>query len=411
MGIISYVEMLNKLQSDRCHLLFGNGFNLSLGVNTSYKEIFHRMKSEFPIYNKIEKEIEQLGYDIEQIIGKLNQSINSENEFKDFIGLFLHNKIKFDFMKAAISIVTENIKEIYQEKNEGIYLLFQKFKNYFTLNYDPFLYLILMKFKKDKIINDKAIVFQAQQRLIEETNSPEENDILKIIHNAYENGKLILSYQDNQISSNLKQTTKADFRNQIKKILKKKYPNITNKEIKKATNQYLDLLYTNQRILNINDGFNGELFPENTNNTNQNVFFLHGAFHIYKKGKKICKITQTSEQALYQKLEEIIDDNKQEIVCIFESDNKEDKISDNIYLSHSLNKLSEIEGELVIFGSALSDNDNHIFERINNNEKINKIYISTSSDRLEETQNKANIIFSKKECEYFDYKTVSYVGM
>ena len=36
-----------------------------------------------------------------------------------------------------------------EKKNEGIYLLLREFTNYFTLNYDSFLYMLLLKYKKD----------------------------------------------------------------------------------------------------------------------------------------------------------------------------------------------------------------------------------------------------------------------
>ena len=46
-SIINYKQLLielRKTEQDN-HLLLGNGFNNSLGINTSYKGIFERMKS------------------------------------------------------------------------------------------------------------------------------------------------------------------------------------------------------------------------------------------------------------------------------------------------------------------------------------------------------------------------------
>ena len=47
-------------------------------------------------------------------------------------------------MKAAHEIVKSKIKNIYAEKNEGIHILLKNFANYFTLNYDSFLYLDIL---------------------------------------------------------------------------------------------------------------------------------------------------------------------------------------------------------------------------------------------------------------------------
>ena len=61
----------------------------------------------------------------------------------------------------------------------------------------------------------------------------------------------------------------------------------------------------------------------------QNIFFLHGAFHIYtNKKRKIYKIIQTQDKALYQKLEEIINSEEEDIVCVLtgESNEKEKQI-------------------------------------------------------------------------------------
>ena len=59
------------------------------------------------------------------------------------------NKIKLDFMQALHSIVKSQIKHVYAEQNEGIYILLSQFDNYFTLNYDSFLYLLLLKYRKN----------------------------------------------------------------------------------------------------------------------------------------------------------------------------------------------------------------------------------------------------------------------
>jgi len=401
--LLNYQSLLENLVPENSHLLLGNGFNLSLGINTSYNEIFSRMKELSPDYNLLEEKFKNANSDIEWVIGNLQNSINNENNYKGFLDHFITNKITADFMKATMSIVLENIKNIYQEKNDGIYLLLCKFQNYFTVNYDPFLYLLLMKLKKK---DDQAIVSANNIKLLENDDS----ELFKLIDTAYQEAKLTINYQDKVINGNLKNITKSDFSNQVIKIIKNQYPNTTVKKIEKNINTFFRNLKPDNRTLEINDGFQGELFNDDCTNSKQNVFFIHGGFHIYQSGKKIKKITQTNEKALYQNIDDIIDAEDKDIVCILKPDNKLDDIEQNNYLKKSLYKLSEIEGELVIFGSALSENDNHIFHRINDNKKITTVYISTFPERLEQTSKRALEVFPNKVIRYFDYKTVSYVN-
>lgn len=44
MDLIQYSEMLIEIENRDNHLLLGNGFNYSLGVNTGYGDIFEVMK-------------------------------------------------------------------------------------------------------------------------------------------------------------------------------------------------------------------------------------------------------------------------------------------------------------------------------------------------------------------------------
>ena len=129
--------------------------------------------------------------------------------------------------------------------------------------------------------------------------------------------------------------------------------------------------------MGINDGFlSGEFSHQNREF--QNLFFLHGAFHIYCRDKSIYKITQKQDKALYKRLEEIINNENEDIVCIFQNEGKEKEIESNEYLKNAHIKLSELEGAIVIIGSSLADNDAHIFKRINENKNIKTIYISIS---------------------------------
>src|SRR5690606_19018743 len=105
------------------------------------------------IYNDAIEMIENCGFDLEYFIGKLEEDISLENSF---LRKYISNKIKLDFMQATHEIVKAEIKNIYTKKNDGIFILLKEFTNFFTLNYDSLLYLLLLKYKP--IENEKKNV-------------------------------------------------------------------------------------------------------------------------------------------------------------------------------------------------------------------------------------------------------------
>lgn len=404
--LITYNEVLESLNSDKSHLLLGNGFNNSLGIKTDYKSIFERMKDGYKGYEDLNRAIEADGYDIEKVIGRLKDQI-SEGNNKEFLDNYVNTRIKLDFMKSTHEIVKEQIKKIYQEKNEEIFLLFKRFKNYFTLNYDSFLYLLLMKFKKTTIneANGEAIAIQNTFEF-QEDDMNSESEVYTKIQQAYDEGSLSIDVAGKIEVRKLNILSKTKFMSEVKEYYKNEHNGRT---IEKAVN----LLWKRKeeerkRILSVNDGFLFDLddFPYRTQKT-QNLFFLHGAFHIYEKNGSSYKITQKSDKALYERLEEILDNESEEVVCVFTNANKDIEINKNVYLSTASEKLLTLEGSMVIIGSSLSENDNHIFSRINKS-KIDTIYLASQEcDKIDDYTKAANLLTNKKII-LFDRNTISY---
>ncbi|MDG1153678.1 MAG: DUF4917 family protein [Alphaproteobacteria bacterium] len=402
--IVSYNDMLEDIKNTtENHLLLGNGFNSSLCVNTSYKNIFERMTQEFTDYKKIN--IKKLNYDIEKLINYLKNNVKNDNEEK-FYHNFFEKKIKYDFMKSAYSIVKENIKNVYDIERQGVYLLLKNFSNYFTLNYDPLLYLLLMNFKKD---DTTTLAFTRTDLFKQEDLNANKNEIYSKIEEAYETGKLKIFTEDSSIEYPLKNQTKTDFISNIKSFFKNEINNKIYKinDLEKACNLLWKSKKTRPKDIKFEDGFFPEYNPERE--LIQNLFFLHGAFHIYKDKGIIKKITASQNKSLHNKLEEIINNDKSDIICVLkgESQEKEQAINENQYLRRGFNKLSSLTGKIVIFGSSLDDNDSHILNKINDS-NVETVYISSSSSAKQKTYNKAIKYFSNKEIILFDYETVSY---
>ena len=407
--MITYPEVLDELNgsAQACHLLLGNGFNNSLGICTDYKSIFEEMVKEEPIYEKVKLEMKDQYYDVEQLIDKLKYHLKTEdNIYVDFLNTYLEHKVKFDFMKAASSIVRNKIKGIYKENNDKIYLLFKNFSNYFTLNYDTFLYLLLMRFKKSESSSPRAIALQNSSLFVQQNLNETHNNICEEIREARRTGRIIIKINDQTSDSSLSISKKGFFQSIIGFYKNKNKKNWKDKDIKIACDQIWSEEANEAKLEYVRDGFQGNLFEiEN----DQNIFFLHGSFHIYKKRELVKKITQTQAKAFHEHLEEVVQANEEDVICVFtnKSENKMNQITVNEYLNKCFNKLSGLSGIIVILGSSLADNDGHIFNAIKQS-RINKIYISSSRKKKSENFRKANNLFPGKEIVLFDRETISY---
>lgn len=410
--ILNYKEVLENIEDQENHLLIANGFNYGLGVNTGYGAIFKKMaKNNKEIYNDALKMVEDCGFDLEYFIGKLEDDINEDNIF---LKKYVSNKIKLDFMQATHEIVKSEIKNIYAEKNDGIFVLLKEFTNYFTLNYDTFLYLLLLKYKPVENEKKNTIAFPPSLKFIEEDLDTNQNNIYSEIKNARINGilKLNLGSVSNSLEKDCKMLTKTHFTAEIKEYSKTYKKGWQTKDIDRVVKQIFQEEKSDEFLSKIDDGskqltlFDTAEFVYNVNSETQNLFFLHGAFHIYKDGKSFKKITQQSDKALYEKLEDVLNNEEQEVVCVFQHINKTDAINNNDYLKHCFDKLGSLSGNLVIIGSSLAENDDHIFEQINNS-PIDTIYISAFGKK-EDVFEAAKSKFPHKEIYLFDAETISY---
>lgn len=401
----TYPYILEEIEHNRPnnHLLLGNGFNFSLGVMTKYDVIYSVMKENNQEYDDVIID----NFNIEQFIGTCKSFIvDKDNPYAKFMKKYYHNKIKIDFMKAVTQIVNREIKNIYQTKNEEIYLLLQQFDNYFTLNYDPFIYQLLMLYlKKDE--KKSALVFKHSLPFIKEILDNRSKEVLEEIRKGYNSGKLTIIVDNQEKVLILNMLKKTDFKREMNLYFKERYDST---EINRAVDFFWEIKDsdTPKILRNINDGFS--LFERElvyNNSEKQNVFFLHGGFHIYGKDKKIYKISQQAEKALYERIEEIVEDSNERIVCVFSDENKLSEIMEDSYLVNGFNKLKSLSGTLLIIGCSLARNDEHIFKQINQS-NITRIYLSSSEKSKDVDYKRAIELFPKKDIYLFDWQTISF---
>lgn len=412
--ILTYNEVLEAINNQINHLLIGNGFNYGLGINTGYKSIFQKMiEKNRSVYSAAMPLVENCNFDLETFIGKLEEDISPDNSF---LRKYIRNKIKIDFMQAVHEIVKAEIKTIYAEKNEGIFLLLQNFTNYFSLNYDSFLYMLLLKYKPIQNDLNNGIVFQSSLKFIEDDMDKRQNSIYREIKEARLKGELEINVGDesNSIKKSFSILTKTHFTTEVKEYSKTNKKGWKTKDIDKVVKSIFEEEERNRLLNKVDDGsrqlniFGDENeFIFDANSKTQNLFFLHGAFHIYKDGKSVKKITQQSDKALYERLEEILNNEEQDVVCVFQQDDKIDVINQNDYLLNCYKKLSGLSGNMVIIGSSLADNDNHVFEQINNS-NIDTVFISILAKEIEKISELAKSKFPSKEIYFFDADSISY---
>lgn len=127
------------------------------------------------------------------------------------------------------------------------------------------------------------------------------------------------------------------------------------------------------------DGFRGTTW---TNETSQDVYFLHGGLHIYDDGSFICKHTfrEFSNISIVDQVRNNLD---QGMFPLFVSEPTHEKklarIKHNPYLNHCFESLKNITGTLFIHGHSMSGNDAHIFNQIKQS-NINKVFVSIFGD-------------------------------
>lgn len=402
----NYQDILREIREQSpCHLLLGNGFNLSLGVQTSYKNILEEMEEHFSYHRNLQELCQSCNHDIEKIVGKLKKQIIIGSPYQNFLEKYIEGKFKFDFMKAASRIVSREIKTIYQNKNAGLNILLENFDSYFTLNYDSLLYLLLMKFKK----TDDVFAFQNSMNFQAEDLDIKNGKLYKRIKQAYDSGDITTQVGGNFTTADLNKIPKSELKLAIVRHFKKQGWEHNEKSIRDTIDFMLEQEKNTDGNLSVQDGFAGNQHLFNVHNR-QNLFFVHGAFHIITKGGRTQKITQTKENSLHKRLEEIIDSESQEILCVFKSDDKMEEINKSPYLKRCYEQLKKLEGSLVIIGSSLDDNDRHIFDAINDSQ-VQTTYISIFGDRksAEKSCQRAKEIFKKKNLVFFDAKSISYM--
>ncbi|MBF2754675.1 MAG: DUF4917 family protein [Gammaproteobacteria bacterium AqS3] len=438
--IISYADLIDALNNSSAdkHLLTGNGFNKSLNIYTDYKNIYRAMSTLWPQYDNIKDIFESthINYDIEKVIDILNTKLelNGEDDKEillNFTKESVNEKMRIDFLIALYKIVDFEKSKIYDSKKQhGIKNFMSIFDSYFTLNFDPLLYLILMWLKNK---NKKTKPQQQDLPNFQDFNSNQFQKIKEIYHSSILKLDQIDSLKDSMSNSTLErflinsiqaESEFSDWKIGLIKLAVKKIKDDFNKSNADIDTTSPDRIEENSKLRDIEifDGFTDEIdekFFFDKHCQAQNLFFLHGGIHIVmeqiqnkNRARKITKRKKKNSKSFYSNLDEVVHYQGVNITCILSGSSKYKlkKIHENQYLCRCYKALGHISGDIVVSGCSFSENDSHIYKHLDR-DTIETLYISTSvcdlkngfaddvNDRL--PNNKGKVVF-------YDYKDVSY---
>lgn len=194
------------------------------------------------------------------------------------------------------------------------------------------------------------------------------------------------------------------------------------KDGKKYTFNYDLLLYwvymhfLETKEISCNDGFLTDADDRNMvtweigREQEQNLYYLHGAMHIFSDKSKVEKYTwiNTGETLSNQVNQSIDEGNYPVFISEGTTNHKKMRINNNAYLARSFSSLKSIGNSLFIHGHSLRDEDDHVFNYVNRKKK--KIFISiygnASADYNETIISKINSWRSQYDKnEYFVYQS------
>ena len=125
---------------------------------------------------------------------------------------------------------------------------------------------------------------------------------------------------------------------------------------------------------------------EPANSHEQNMWFLHGALHVFDSGTEIQKYTWS--RTGIRLIEQIRDALNRDLFPLFvaegSSEEKLERIRHSDYLAKACRSFQEIQHCLFIYGHSLAENDEHYLKLIQNG-KLSHLYVGLYGDPNSET--------------------------
>lgn len=428
-------EEVQEQLNGECTVLLGNGFSRSY-YNSSFdqREILSKMPSLQGLTNITD--IEQCILETQQ---KVQDLLPERTVPKTVIDTWIKSQLHKEFINTLYDMMPKSLNDIPEFSGEKLLLykiFINNFSKVFTLNYDPLLYWMLMKFlnygeenyvkcyelnEQLKNMEEKTKDFEKLKKTVDTTKTKCMKNIRTEIFERYLKDKnyykLSVSCKDKVlIEKNINEAQKQ-FLIKWDKLSDGLYSALEdNKEkndVFKSESQSLDniansaLINKLQEIENnkedlkikIYDGFNGDTWQTEMPQT---IFYLHGAFHLMEKNTSVLKVISEDNKKMVSKIKEVLDKGYEPLTVLESSPEKKmNRINESPYLSKCFEEFKSIKGTLVTHGLSFMASDQHIIDAINSNDDLEKIYIGVWDVVSTEIQ---NAFKNNAKVEYFNTK-------
>lgn len=336
----SVEEMLKAEPLGERSLFLGNGFNIAIGVNTSYGSL-NRSLLKHATINKLFEHLGAEFYDrIKHHPAETEELIDSIEDpfYSAFVKEVFYNRI------------LQRVKRRYNYREVVEFL--QLFGLFFTTNYDPLLYLLLLSM----------------------TGAPLEKDEfynrVKQIHDGW------VQAPGDEARTPLEQLTKKQLHELLNRIIKeeegfgKKKMEYIYRVLKDIRGEPIKELEDGFRM--VRKGFDPEWVSLLTDEDKSNLFYLHGGTFFYRDGKIIRKQKSATRGSMKSLA------TPDGAMCVFAATSKRkmEQIEGNAYLEHCQEMLRNIRGCLCIVGWSCHKSDKHLIDCINENRNLARLFIS-----------------------------------
>lgn len=421
MELLDWEDVITQISTDKNFVLLGNGFSRSYCDSSfNQKEILMQMPSLQGL-EKI-KDIEECIKETQKKILDISPEVTVP---KSILEKWIKSQLHKEFINTLYGLMPQSLNDIQDFTNEKL-LLYKTFLNNFdeiyTLNYDPLLYWMLMRFinygNKDYIeysnLNEQILNIEketAEYKKIQNKLKNSNNKCMKAVRTEmYEKYledkdyyKMTLFCKDKiLLEKNLKEAQKqflikweklsdglykALEENKNTNNVLKEESNILDKIAASTLEKKLKEVEINKENLKIkiNDGFYEDTWEEDNSQT---IFYLHGAFHLMEDKTKILKIKADDLNKMIKNIKCKWDEGYEPLTVLESSpEDKLTRIAKSKYLTKCLNKFKDIKGNLITHGVSFMASDKHIIDIINNNSNLKNIYIGCFGTVSEDIKN------------------------
>ena len=404
----TWEKIKNSLTEGNCTVLLGNGFSRSY-CNSAFNQ-FDILQNMPSLQNTNITDIEKC---IEDTQSKVCSDPSNNTVPKAIIDNWIKNKLHKEFIDTLYSMMPKALNDIIGFNDDKLAKyrdFFNYFNKVFTLNYDPLLYWMLMRFinygdkefveysnLKEQLdnVDESSKKYNSIKKKFDSTNEKcikaVRNEIFPVYLKENKDYKLnILCKNEILLEKSIIEAEGkilGGWSKVIPEIYKafenKKENNLTltqeNNTLVRITNttikSKLKIVEDNKESikLKITDGFIGDSWDENNDQT---IYYLHGAFHLIENQDKTLKVTQSEFKKMIDKIKEKWDEGYESLTVLESSpDAKIKRIHQSPYLTKCFNEFQNLSGILVTYGLSFMNSDKHIIDTINNNKKLEKIYI------------------------------------